>query len=353
MSAGLLGVFPAAITTGFQNIGGSQKLRGTPGGWPALYPAGLTRSYVTLGAVEKQEANNWVDTFSDAVTASDGMSVVQGVNATISDGVTAADSLAVAFAAHATFTDAVTAADSFTALLTASMTITDNVTAADSYTGTLAASLTISDAIATSDAMIGGIGYTDTFSDSITASDSFTNTAGYSFTFSDAVTASDGITGGTGYTNTFSDSVTASDTFIILVSPAPNIILSGTIDFVNPYCAQNQTRTFLNFGAIIGDDNFIRVNTANLLTGQALQPVTASIYFYAPGTNTNPVITKTGTCSTGYFLFPLAKEDIAPLAPGLYPWIAVITLPDASTHVVNLGDTKLTTGVMMLVNRPF
>lgn len=352
MSAGYPGVFPAGLTTGYLNIGAVQLYR-VSAGYPGVFPGGLSTGQLNIGAVEKQSSNRWIDTFSDSVTTTDSMSIVQGVNVTISDSITAADSLAIAFAGQATFTDSVTAADAFTALLTASMTITDNITASDSYAAILAASLTISDSIVASDVMTGGIGYIDTFSDSVTTSDSFTVTSGFSFTFSDAVTTSDSITGGTGYTDTFSDNITASDNFTAVVSPSPNIVLSGTIDFANPYCSPNQVRTFLNFGAIIGDDNFIRVNTTNLLSGQALQPVTANIYFYAPGTNTNPVITKVGVCSTGYFLFPLAKEDIASLAPGLYPWIAVITLTDASTHIVNLGDTKLTTGVMQLVNRPF
>jgi len=354
MSKGLLGSFPAGLTTGYQSIGAGSRnsIRGY--GWPQSFPAGLTQSYINIGAVQINPNNAWINTFSDSVTATDTIAGLMEVNDTLIDFVTGADTQAGLMEGVGSLTDSVTGADTqAVAAFAAAAAFTDTATGSDSFGGTIAASVMFTDSATATDSFVGGIGYLNTISDGITASDGFVSRSGSTVTFSDIMTGIDAVTGGEEYQDVITDTMTMSDSFAAVASPAPNIVLAGTIDYSNPYCIPNQPLLNLNFAVILGDDNFIRVNTPSLLTGQPLQLTACTVYFYAPETNSNPVVTKVATVSNGFLLFSLSHSDIASLAPGLYPWLAVVTLTDASSHILNEGDTNLTTGVMNLVNRPF
>jgi len=353
MSAGQLGPFPANLTSpGFQTIGAVQK-GSTAFGYLGPFPAGLTTGKMHIGAVQTNPNNAWVNNFSDSVTASDSMSATVNYLETFSDSVTASDTQGAILTGNAAFSDTVIASDSITSSLAANAAFFDTATASDSFGAAMAGSNTFSDSATLADSFVGGIGYTFTFSDNVTVADAIAATLQAAYSFSDGITASDSVVGGIGYNDVFSDAVTASDSFTATVSPQPNIVLAGTIDYNNPYCIPNQPLLNLDFGVILGDDNFIRVNTPNILTGGNLAIIAANVTFYAPNTNSAPVVTKTGTIGGGYFLFSLASTDVSSLAPGLYTWLAIVTLADGSHHILNVGDTNLTTGVMTLVNRPY
>ncbi len=135
----------------------------------------------------------------------------------------------------------------------------------------------------------------------------------------------------------------------------PNIILSGTLDFGYSFRIPNRVNTYLNFGVILGDDNVVQVNLTSVLTGLPINPSAATVAIYAPGTNSNPVITKSTAetiVGSGYFQFALPHDDTEGLAAEYYPWFARITLPDLSVHTVNCGDINLTTGILRVVGRP-
>lgn len=133
---------------------------------------------------------------------------------------------------------------------------------------------------------------------------------------------------------------------------APNIILSGTLDFGTSYRMANRVNTFLNFGVITNDDNIIQVNLTNTLTGLPITIESGVINFYLPNTDSLPVITKSAILGIGNFLFQLSNTDIVDLPAGLYSWVAVVTLSDRTQHTVNCGDINLTTGIMRVVGRP-
>ena len=136
-----------------------------------------------------------------------------------------------------------------------------------------------------------------------------------------------------------------------------NVFLSGTLEFQSSFRIANRVSTFLNFTVISNDDNFVQVSLTNILNGQPINIFGAEIEVdvYAPGTDSSPIITKSGvdiTIGDGYFQFPLTNSDVQNLDPGNYPWIALITLVDGTRHTVNCGDIDQSTGIIKLVHRP-
>lgn len=351
MTHGWLGTFPAGLTTGYQTIG-VQTGKGAFGSWGA-FPAGLTIGKLNIGAVQLNPSNSWINTFSDSVTATDTIAGLMEVNDTLLDSVTGADTQSGIVNYHQSFIDTLTGSDTqAVSAFAASATLSDPVTSSDTFSSTVATSATFSDLITASDVFTGGIGYLNTISDSISSSDSFGAAMAAMTTFLDGATSTDSVIGGIGYLNTFSDFVTAGDIFTATVSPAPNIILSGTLDFGYSFRIPHQITTYLNFGLITNDDNFIQVNLTNILTGQPVQISTVTISIYAPNTNSGPVLTPAGTPINGGFLFTISRASAQNLVPGLYSWIAIVMTTDNTYHTVTNGDINLTTGIINVIGRP-
>ncbi len=142
----------------------------------------------------------------------------------------------------------------------------------------------------------------------------------------------------------------------IITLSEPDIVLYGVLGFQSSY----RTRfisTLLDFTIVSNDDNIVQmfVNmgpdglAVNLLNCQV------AVSIYAPGTSSDPVITKTGeqiTRAQGFFQFTLQRSDVSDLAPGHYQCIAVVNLADGSRHTITCGDIDMTTGLMALVHRP-
>ena len=135
-------------------------------------------------------------------------------------------------------------------------------------------------------------------------------------------------------------------------SPAPNIFLYGTLYSGPSRNIANRITTFLNFGVVTNDDNVIQVSLNNRITGQPITIKSGIINIYLPNTDSMPVITKTVQVVNGSFQFGLTRTDISSLLPGLYAWIAIVTLADGTQHTVICGDRNLTTGIMKVVERP-
>lgn len=136
-----------------------------------------------------------------------------------------------------------------------------------------------------------------------------------------------------------------------------NIFLSGTFGFESSYRIASRVSTWLDFTIINMDDNGIEVSLTNILTGQpiSINGATVTVNVFAPGTTSNPIITKSGnqiTIDNFDFQFTLAASDVSGLPAGNYPWTALISLPDGSRHTVNCGDINLTTGTIQIVSRP-
>jgi len=354
MSLGWLGPFPAGLTTGFQSIGAASRNANRGYGAPQSFPAGLTQSYINIGAVQKNPNNAWVDTFSDSVTASDSLTSSAGYTNTFSDSVTANDTQAAVVNYHQTFLDSVTAADSVTASLAAVPTFSDAVTALDTFGAAMATSATFSESVTLSDSFVGGIGYTFTFSDTVTASDTMNGKMGVTATIADGISVSDSVIGGIGYMDFFSDNVTASDSFSATVSPSPNIILSGTLDFGYSYRIRHQISTFLNFSIFNTDDNFIKINLTNIVTSQPISIVSGVLSIYAPNSisSSAPVLSPAVVPLSSGFQFTIPHTDAINLVPGLYSWIAIVTTIDGTIHTVTCGDINLSTGIIKVMERP-
>lgn len=110
----------------------------------------------------------------------------------------------------------------------------------------------------------------------------------------------------------------------------------------------------LNFTLITNDDNTILVSLTGLYTSLPIDMTGAAIAItiYLPGTTTS-VLTYPGTpVDPSSFQFTIPHADVAPLAPGHYPWVAIVTLTDGSIHTVNTGNLDLTTGLIQVVQRP-
>lgn len=147
------------------------------------------------------------------------------------------------------------------------------------------------------------------------------------------------------------------DFFVASVALSPNIFLSGTLEYQSSFRIANRVSTYLNFTIITNDDNIVQVSLTNIIDGTSIDISGAQIEvsLYAPGTEAPAILMKDGvdiTIGVGFFQFPLTHSNVENLTPGLYPWVAIITLSNGTRHTVNCGDIDQSTGFIKVVNRP-
>lgn len=148
MSQGWPGIFPGALTTGYQNIGAVGKNRNGLG-WPGLFPGGLSTGSTNIGAVQKPDpiTGTLASTLADTTMAATGTDEITGILTTTLDNstMTASGLDEITGALASTLADcamAATGIDEITGIFTATLDgCTMTASGVDEIDGVLAATL--------------------------------------------------------------------------------------------------------------------------------------------------------------------------------------------------------------------